>query len=676
MPEIEKKIIEKASGGGFQFTQYGEFLTYYHSHLQLFQKFIQEILKLPKNESDAKYKELKDFLVENVKKVDHFYEYAPDFAKILKVGQPKLTEYLTANFMEVLAKVSEKLESTEIEKLKNRDDFDSVSEEIVVKIGEIFPLGSKFTLKDGLLVIMNVGTGKITKPVGLLSELKEEQEKLKEEPIPQKPQVSAKPNPETIQTNIQSKPQIVVEKEIPVIIQEKSILKEILENYAEFFTGEKLVVKNEIESDFKESTPQKSPSKPVPGLLDDIDDMDFGSTVEAPPPKPKEKGLLDDIDDLDFGESTSTQPVGLLDDIEEESTPGLLDDIEEESTPGLLDDIEEESTPGLLDDLEEESKPGLLDDLEDESSPGLLDDLDEKQPTESLDDLEEDSSPGLLDDLDEKPLDDLEEESTPGLLNDLNEESEANDELVEPVQMNEIDGEMDELNQEPINESSLADEIQDDIDLEPTIIDTPITKPNEQKQITPKPNLIQKPVKEPIAKPILSSNQTENFTFKLYTDLNKTISSYKAQKDLNEYNQWLKDASNLEKAYVAIRMNLSKELTGVKIDWEKYFQQISPKSGMSSTDLNKLKIRILHLDKVKSFLDISANQLKTQPMEVLQVLKTGWPHILNVFGFAPNYNDVEIKLEQLLSKIKVDSQRQPIQKILKMAIQKLKQMSY
>ncbi|MCB1142020.1 MAG: hypothetical protein H7A24_09580 [Leptospiraceae bacterium] len=563
MVEAEKKVIEKVPGGGYQFTQYGEFLTYYHAHLQIFQMFINEKLTVPQGEKDDIYKTLKNFMVQNVKKTDHFFENVNTFAQTLKTNQPTLTEFLNLNFMTVLTKVQNKLEAQELEKLAKRDDFSSICEEIEVKIGEIFPFGSRFIMKDGLLVVEHMKTGTITKPVGLLAEMKEEQDKIAAEPPPSTPG-RKKPATSLVEEDSVETPggvsQPVAKKVQPPLQIEISILKEIVDTFGDSFTGEKLELKEE-ELLPMPSIPEKEAPVKQAGILDDIDDLDLNEETSQPPPK--EKGLLDDVDDLD------------------------LSDDEPASSPEPQK-VEVDAT-------------------------GILDDILTKPQVQAL------------------PIEEDEDEETPDT-----EEMEPEDDLLAGI---------------------------DDI-----VVESKPAPPPPQPVLDP-PKLKLVPEKKPI-------DHSERFNFQMYSDLNKKIFQFKSQNDIQGYNQWLKTLGTLEKSYVSIRTNLSKEMGGMKVDWNSYFQNIASKSDISVDSLKKLRSRILHLDKTKAFLDRSIKELRNQPPEVIQVLKTGWPHILTTFGFAPDYNSVESKLRNLLTRVKSDQPRKAIEKILYLAIDKLKKIPY
>ncbi|MDX1957132.1 MAG: hypothetical protein SFU98_01095 [Leptospiraceae bacterium] len=486
MSEVEKKILERSSDGDYKFTNYGEFLSYYHAHLQLFKKFLQE-KKVDPVEAEKIYQRIKGYMVNNIKTNDHFFEKSGELASFLSVSTVELTTFLNSNFLESLAKVQAKLKDQELAKMSSKSNFSGISEEILFLLGDIFPAGSRFIFQDGLLVIEEMATGKITKPTGILSEIKEAQEK-----------------------QAQEKLEKVVRKEKPVAEQvyETSILVEIFEKLGNHFTGERLELK------------QLEPEVAVVTII---------------PKDNKPKGILDDVEELSL----------------------------EETAPEMSAVTSSMSSITRSYNAIEDDEPGILDDIEEYDS--------KKEEEEEPDDL-----------------------------------------------------------------SNFLDEV-------------------ESPELSiPKPDV------------------ADEFTYKSYSEINKIIQGYKSANDLNGYNSWLQNANSLEKSFVGIRNNLSKEKEGNRIDWNSYFNNISDKTGYSVNTLQKLKLKISHLDKTKQFLDITITELKKQPPEVLQILKSAWPHILETFNLAPDYPSVETKLKDLLSRIKTDSQRLPIEKILNQAITKLK----
>lgn len=493
MSEVERKVIERSPEGGYQFTKYGEFLSYYHSHLQLFGKLIAESTKIPDSEKEEVTDNIKSFMKTHVKHVDHFFEHSQDFSSFLNITQDELTAFMNKNFLDVLHKVQDKLKVQEIEKISKSNSFSGITEEIVAMIGEIFPPESRFILQEGLIVIENLSTGVLMKPKGLLSEIQD-----------------ARAKDEEKKKQIQQQLQKNRERNIETFNEDAGILQLLVEKFGTI-SAKPLELKPEV-IEVKAQRIVEPETKKVKGLLDDVEDLD----IEFHPDPEKE---------------------------EEEQEP-TYEEEEEGAEPGLLDDIEEKYS----------------------------------QPKE------------------EGPEDDL---------------------------------------------ANFLDAIESG-------------QPEEEVVEEPKPD------------------EADLFLYKQFAEITKIIQVFKAKNDVAGYNAWVARAKPIEKCFNAIRTNIAKEAQGQKLDWAGFYKSMQDKTGLDTEVLEKLKRKIVHLDKVKAILDICIQQLKKQPPEVVQLLKTGWPHILESFGAAPDYQEVENKVDAVLKKINNNAQRQPIEKILKQAIQKLK----
>jgi len=468
MSDLDRKVLERAPDGSYQFTKYGEFLSYYHAHLQIFGKIVTESKKIPEAEKSHITNEIKAFMKSHVKHVDHFFHYAKDFAGFLKITQEELTSIMNKNFLDVLQKVQEKLKAQEIEKISKSNKFSGITEEIVAIVGEIFPPKCRFILQDGLIVIENLATGTITQPQGILKEIKTEREKEEEK-----------------KRQLQEQLQRLRERNVEKFLEEVSILKEIVDNFGTI-TEVALELKPEIIQPVKVHT------------------------IVTPETK-KEKGPLDDVEDLEL----------------------------------------------------ELSNP-----------------------------------------------------------------------KAEAVETEEEEQEVSE------NQSEEANDLADFLD---------------SLESTPKKS-------EP--------DEADLFDYKQYLEITKTIQAFKVKNDVNGYNAWLSSASPVTKCFTSIRTNLSKEAKGQSIDWSGFYSFMQQKTNLKPEVIEKLKAKILHLDQLKSSLDICVHELKKQPSEVIQILKTTWPQILETFNSAPNYSEVESKLQEILIKIP-ETQRKPIENILGQAIQNL-----
>lgn len=260
-----KIVIERNADGDYELTQYGEFLAYYHTHVQLFGKLIQ-VQNIPESEKHALNQQMKNFIITNIKKAEHFAENTRNFAGYLSMGTEDLTKYLTENFFDVFKKVKDKLKEQEVQKRLDvrGDNFDSITEEIIVKIGDIFPDNHRFVIKDGLLILEDIDTGEVYKPTGMIGEIYQEKEKYAEK----------------LQERLHKKEKPKLDEEF---IEEVSVLQDILDKYGKYFTAEIL---DSTKFDSFMEKPKAvtildpvSDSKPR-GVLEDVPDLEFENDSE------------------------------------------------------------------------------------------------------------------------------------------------------------------------------------------------------------------------------------------------------------------------------------------------------------------------------------------------------------------------------------------------------------
>ncbi|MBE7411348.1 MAG: hypothetical protein L6Q54_01190 [Leptospiraceae bacterium] len=272
MSDSSKKVLEKNAHGEYVFTPYGEFLSYYHAHVQIFSQLIER-KKLPKAESDSLSQRIKSFMLSNIKKSDHFFENIKNFAGFLEMNQANLQEYLNNNFLEILNKVQAKLKSQEIEKLSteqgNKKNFNSILEELNSLFGEKLLKNIQFVKEEGRVVLVDLTTGNRI----------ESQSYSAEESSSEK---------------------ITTKKEVEVIVREpeKSILKEIIELYGNELQGIKLEAQNpnNFISTADIPLPTKADKKQEKEELEIIEDLQFedGSTQSLP------ENSANEVVDLDF----------------------------------------------------------------------------------------------------------------------------------------------------------------------------------------------------------------------------------------------------------------------------------------------------------------------------------------------------------------------------------------
>lgn len=320
MSDLAKRVLERSENGDYKFTSYGEFLSYYHAHLQIFNKFITE-KPLPQKERDEIYSRIKGYMVSNVKKTDHFFEKISDFSSFLQISADELKNYMNKNFVEVLNRVQDKLKEQELEKLSSKKDFAHISDELIFKHGDIFPAGHKFVLNDGLLVIQNIQTGEVFKPQGMLGAIKEEQ-------IKEQEKIAARVT--------HHKPKEAEYKE------ETSILVEIFNLHSDTLTGEQLIIKEEFTQSL-DPEPSEIEAQKEEGLLDNIEDIQYETE-----PKQESVGLLDDIEAYD-AKITSINIPALNSGNTQMNIPAFNSGNTQVNMPAI-------SEAGILDDIEEEYK--------------------------------------------------------------------------------------------------------------------------------------------------------------------------------------------------------------------------------------------------------------------------------------------------------------------------------
>jgi len=246
-----KKTIEKNPDGEYVFTPYGEFLSYFHAHLEIFKRFYK-FKNFPESKLNKDLPALKSFMAANIKNVDQYFPNIPKYAEIMGVSTNELSGYLNQNFLEVLPRIQERFKKSEIQKLQSTPalEYERITEEILEKTGFSFPAGKRFVAKGNLVVLEDIATGEIVEPRGLMAGL------------------FSPPPPPTSGIDPGSAPIPQPNK----AIEENSILEEIVNLYGEFLTGAKLEVKREEISDQEESEPARTQDE---GILEDIEDLEF-----------------------------------------------------------------------------------------------------------------------------------------------------------------------------------------------------------------------------------------------------------------------------------------------------------------------------------------------------------------------------------------------------------------
>jgi hypothetical protein len=288
MNEPSKKTIEKNANGEFIFTPYGEFLSYFHAHLEIFKRFCRS-KNYTTSQADGYIKKLKSYMASNVKNLDQYFQHIPNFAGILDVSSEELSSYLNKNFLETLPIVQEKFRLTEVKKIGESPnlDFERITEEIIESTGFVFPEDHHFVVQGNLVVLENLKTGEIKEPQGLMSGAT----------VNQPAVFGADPAVE----------KAVVTKVIP----DRPILEEIVQLFGDDLAGTELNLSHEIEEEANSESKLEDLNISQEDVLEDIEDLDF----EEPESETEDdqSNVLDDIGDiLGFGNEDSSPQVPVI----------------------------------------------------------------------------------------------------------------------------------------------------------------------------------------------------------------------------------------------------------------------------------------------------------------------------------------------------------------------------
>ncbi|MDV6234665.1 hypothetical protein CH379_003355 [Leptospira ellisii] len=266
----DKKIIEQNSHGEFELTPYGEFLSYFHTHVQLFNGLISGKKISPADQEVLKQK-IRSYIVGNIQKTEQFFDHLPKFAEYLGISQNELSSFMTKNFMNAHAGIKNKLieqEKAGAGKPKKKR-YSRISEELAETIGTLVPPGKRFVGMEGYVVLRDDATGKDVEPS--ISSFGDSGKEGDSSATTKKaaPPVPIRKGPETL------------------------ILTELVEKFGSEFSGKPIVLqKEELEDD---DVPAVAPSGGEE-LLTDIDDLQFGGFDEPSfadePQEPEEPPVI------------------------------------------------------------------------------------------------------------------------------------------------------------------------------------------------------------------------------------------------------------------------------------------------------------------------------------------------------------------------------------------------
>lgn len=314
MSDGSKKVLEKKAHGEYEFTAYGEFLSYFHAHIDIFKKLLKS-RKMDPAKVEEVAKQIKSYMTGNIKKTDQFFEHLPQFSTMLGVPQNEVSTYLNSNFIDVLNKVQEKLKAQELEKISNAPapSFASAAEEIVERLQVTHPKDFVFVQKGILTVLENPITGEIIEPRGLMAESAKAALS-----IPTSAESEKEPVSLTDALAVANAPPTpVVKKQSLIQERDKSILLEIVETFGESLTGELLEVK--IGPDPKDNPlPEPSSKNNTTTASEEyeIEDLEFDDSDSSSSHSTSSPSHTEDADDF-------SQDIDV--DFEEEEPPVIVD---------------------------------------------------------------------------------------------------------------------------------------------------------------------------------------------------------------------------------------------------------------------------------------------------------------------------------------------------------------
>lgn len=260
MAGAEKQIIQKNAHGDSVLTPYGEFLSYFHAHIKLFNALVAQ-LAIPSSQKDQLKNQIRSFIVSHVKKTDHFFDEMPKFAAFLQTDVQTLSAYMTNNFLPTLKTVQEKLITQEEEKQAQGPKakvYNQITEELAEMYGPLLSKDQRFEFEGNLPVIRDESSGEEIYPTGnaifIVSFSSEESHQSTEG--------------QAVKTVVKSKP------------PEEKILKELNDLYGDEFTGVKLepgtgqLDESDLDAVLAAQT-ENSGNSSEPVDLSDVEELEF-----------------------------------------------------------------------------------------------------------------------------------------------------------------------------------------------------------------------------------------------------------------------------------------------------------------------------------------------------------------------------------------------------------------
>ncbi|EQA46909.1 hypothetical protein LEP1GSC050_0636 [Leptospira broomii serovar Hurstbridge str. 5399] len=260
-----RKVIERNAEGEYALTAYGEFLSYFHTHIQLFGTLVSQ-KKISPKEQEALKNKIRSYIVNNVQKTDHFFDQLPQFAQFLEISTQDLSAYMNRNFLGALNKVKTKLIEQEIaaDQSPKKKRYGRITDEIIEGLGFLLPKGFRFEQQEEVLYLIDGTTGKKVESVASAEAIRDG-----------------------------AKAAATVTKAAPVPVRkgpETPILQEILSKYGDLFVGTPIVLKKEeLEED---DIPIQVNANEI---LSEVEDLKFEGGFafdDDPPATPPEQPVI------------------------------------------------------------------------------------------------------------------------------------------------------------------------------------------------------------------------------------------------------------------------------------------------------------------------------------------------------------------------------------------------
>ena len=255
----------------WELTNYGEFISYYHAHVQI----LDNLLKTKEqnsNEINRKKKNLRKFMKDNIRNINHFIENADKLAQFVSMSLEDFNQYMMENFLQTLEEIQKTMKKQFVEKvyLEEQEKFFNESIGAGILKNTVFSFEEReFKNQDKLFLIKELKTGK---EIDSLSLTKEKKAQLENQALTSDSE------------KIESK-----EKE-----PEIQILDEIVNQFGNLLKGEKLVLESKIINE--EHTEEQIQNND--NLIGDFDDLEFEHSSETSSEEPENQDFIEEHENI------------------------------------------------------------------------------------------------------------------------------------------------------------------------------------------------------------------------------------------------------------------------------------------------------------------------------------------------------------------------------------------